>query len=119
MEESFWGKSTSLDLYNCNPDTIRNAKKIKQYVKELIVLIDMKPYGDCNIFNFGEDEKVAGFSMTQLIETSLISGHFANKTNTAYLDIFSCKDYDINIVKDFSVRFFNAENVQVNTLIRK
>ena len=40
--------------------------------------------------------------MVQLIETSLISGHFANDTNSAYLDIFSCKGYDPAVVEEFS-----------------
>ncbi len=43
--------------------------------------------------------------MTQLIETSLISGHFANKTNTVYLDVFSCKYYDPRAVGEFATEF--------------
>ncbi len=101
--------SMSLDLYKCNPDTIRDADKIKEYVKQLCDLIEMKTYGKCHVVHFGDDPKVTGFSMTQLIETSLVSGHFANNTNAAYLDIFSCKWYDIDKVRDFSENFFEAE----------
>ena len=104
-----WGMSMSLDLYKCNPDTIRDADKIKEYVKQLCDLIEMKTYGKCHVVHFGDDPKVTGFSMTQLIETSLVSGHFANNTNAAYLDIFSCKWYDIDKVRDFSEKFFEAE----------
>ena len=105
-----WGMSMSLDLYKCNPDTIRDADKIKEYVNTLCNdVIDMKMYGDCQVVYFGEDPKVSGFSMTQLIETSLVSGHFANNTNAAYLDIFSCKWYDVRKVKQFSKRFFEAD----------
>ena len=69
-----WGMSMSLDLYKCNPDTIRDADKIKEYVKELCDnVIDMKRYGECQVVHFGDDPKVTGFSMTQLIETSLVS----------------------------------------------
>jgi len=108
--DELWGMSLSLDLYNCNPDTIRDADKIKEYVKELCDnVIDMKRYGDCQVVHFGDDPKVTGFSMTQLIETSLVSGHFANNTNAAYLDIFSCKWYDVQKVKVFSKKFFGAE----------
>ena len=69
----------------------------------------MKRYGECQVVHFGDDPKVTGFSMTQLIETSLVSGHFANNTNAAYLDIFSCKWYDVRKVKQFSKRFFEAD----------
>ena len=108
-KDELWGMSLSLDLYDCNPDTIRDADKIKEYVKELCDnVIDMKRYGECQVVHFGDDPKVTGFSMTQLIETSLVSGHFANNTNAAYLDIFSCKWYDVRKVKLFSKRFFEA-----------
>ena len=109
-KDELWGMSLSLDLYDCNPDTIRDADKIKEYVKELCNnVIDMKRYGECQVVHFGDDPKVTGFSMTQLIETSLVSGHFANNTNAAYLDIFSCKWYDVRKVKQFSKRFFEAD----------
>ena len=104
-KEKPWGMSTSVDLYNCDPSTIRDADKIKEYVKQLCDLIEMRTFGECLVVHFGDDPKVSGFSMTQLIETSLVSGHFANNTNAAYLDIFSCKWYDVEQVVSFSRKF--------------
>jgi hypothetical protein len=77
----------------------------------------MKRYGNCQIVHFGEG-KVAGYSMVQLIETSLISGHFANESNAAYLDIFSCKSYDPAIVEEFSKVFFGAQLSTKSVLLR-
>jgi len=34
-----WGLLTSVDLYGCNPETIRDAGAIKKYVDELCELI--------------------------------------------------------------------------------
>lgn len=113
-----WGLWTSIDMKNCNPQTIRDAEKVKQYVKELCQLIDMKTYGETTVVDFGEDERVAGFSMMQLIETSLISGHFANSSNSAYIDIFSCKWYDPEVAANFTKKFFEAEDANVNSVIR-
>ena len=96
-----WGICTSVDLHDCIPERIRDAKQIEAYVVQLCELIEMKRYGTCQIVNFGEG-RVAGYSMVQLIETSLISGHFANDTNSAYLDIFSCKGYEPTVVEEFS-----------------
>ena len=118
-ETRLWGMSMSLDLYGCNPDTIRDAQLIKEYVKQLCDLIDMRTYGECQVVHFGDDPKVTGFSMTQLIETSLVSGHFANNTNAAYLDIFSCKWYDVNKVNEFSRTFFEADHSTVSVSKRK
>jgi len=113
-----WGLLTSVDLYECNPKTIRDAAAIKRYVDELCELIEMKQFGETQIVNFGEDEKVAGFSMVQLIETSLISGHFANKTNSAYIDIFSCKYYEPSVVVEFTKEFFEAKEVKMHYIVR-
>ena len=57
--------------------------------------------------------------MLQLIETSLISGHFANDSNRAYLDIFSCKPYDPSVVEQFSREFFSASSSDVHTTLRR
>jgi S-adenosylmethionine decarboxylase len=114
-----WGLSSSIDIYNCDPDLIRNADAIKYFVHELCDLIKMKRFGECNVVYFGEDEKVAGFSMTQFIETSLISGHFANETNTAYLDVFSCKSYKPEIVSNFAKEFFNGTKAELQITIRQ
>src|SRR3990167_2008729 len=114
-----WGLAAGIDLHGCNPETIRDAEKIKQFVVELCEKIDMKRFGECTVVNFGEDEKVAGFSMVQLIETSCISAHFANATNATYLDIFSCKYYSPYEAADFAKKFFEASAYTLNYALRK
>jgi S-adenosylmethionine/arginine decarboxylase-like enzyme len=41
IDEKVWGIASSFDIYHCNPETIRNADKIKQFVIELCDLIEM------------------------------------------------------------------------------
>jgi len=114
-----WGLLTSIDLHQSDPHIIRDADEIKRFVIELCDRIGMKRFGECTVVNFGEDDRVAGFSMTQLIETSLISGHFANATNTVYLDIFSCKCYDPGETAEFARRFFKANEYQLSIMFRR
>lgn len=113
-----WGLACSFDIYDCNPETIRNADEIKRFVRELCDLIDMRRFGDTTVVDFGEDERVAGFSMTQLIETSLISAHFANASNTTYLDVFSCKPYDPSMVEKFAMEFFGGSRCITHVNLR-
>ncbi len=103
-----WGVASSIDIYDCDAETIRDADKIRRFVAELCDLIEMKKFGDTIVVHFGEDERVSGYSMVQLIETSLISAHFANQTNTTYLDVFSCKAYNTEVVAEFSKDFFGG-----------
>ena len=118
VEQSAWGIASSFDIYNCDPETIRSAEKIQQFVVELCDLIEMKRFGETKIVNFGEDERVAGYSMVQLIETSLISAHFANMTNAVYLDVFSCKPYNPELVAEFSQTFFIGSHCTTHSNLR-
>lgn len=114
-----WGLSTAIDSRKCNPAYIRDAKKIESYVIELCELIKVKRFQEVKIVNFGEDERIAGFSMVQLIETSLISGHFVNLTNSTYIDIFSCKVYDPKVAVQFTQEFFEAKVTTHTITLRK
>lgn len=118
-ETDAWGLATAVDLKKCNPETIRDANKIREFVVQLCELIDMKRFGETQVVHFGPNDRVAGYSMTQLIETSLISGHFANETNAAYLDIFSCKEYPPEVMAEFCRDFFEAESCTIQVLFRK
>ena len=118
-ERKAWGLSSSIDLQGCDSEIIRSEEKIRQFVDELCILIDMNKFGECIVVNFGEDENVEGYSMIQLIETSLISGHFANKTNRVFLDVFSCKYYSPKVVGEFAKKFFNANSYNFKFLLRE
>lgn len=104
-----WGKLTSIDLIKCDYQLITNANHIKETTKSLCDFIGMKAYGDCIVVDFGEEERVAGFSMLQLIETSNLAAHFVNQTRAVYFDIFSCKDYDEGKVALFLKEAFKSE----------
>lgn len=119
QEAQAWGLLASIDLHHCNPATIRDAQKIKQFVYELCDRIEMKRFGECQVVYFGSGD-LAGYSMTQLIETSLISAHFDEKVaNCTYLDIFSCKYYNPYEVSEFAKEFFEAKDYRLSYTLRK
>ena len=114
-----WGLHSAIDIHDCDPAMIRNAEEGKRHVHELCDRIGMKRFGETVVVNFGEDPRVSGFSMTQLIETSLISGHYANQSNVVYLDVFSCKYYNPVEVAEFSKEFFKAKDYNLTYTLRK
>jgi S-adenosylmethionine/arginine decarboxylase-like enzyme len=114
-----WGIQSSVDIHHCDPNLIRDADAIKEFVIQLCELIEMRRFGDPVIVHFGENERVAGFSMTQLIETSLISAHFANQSNNVYLDIFSCKYYEPETAVQFAKNYFKGTDYNLTVVLRK
>ena len=113
-----WGYSLALDLKFCDLTIIKSREKIQDYVIQLCKLIDMTRHGDVLIEHFGEGNK-EGYTMVQLIETSCITAHFANDTNSAYIDVFSCKFFDHEAVEKFSMEFFGAKEAKYKSLIRE
>ena len=117
MDSSIFGYELCLDLFDCDLATIKSKAKLIQYLMELCVQIDMKRYGSPMIKWFGSGD-IQGYSMMQLIETSSIVGHFSEKKLTAYLNIFSCKEYDVDKAAQFTKQFFKAGSVKSTYLVR-
>ena len=113
-----WGLHTIIDLCDCCPDKIKSEEVIRVYVYALCNTIGATKFGDTVIVNFGENEDVEGFSMTQLIETSLLSGHFVNKTNRVFMDIFSCNLYDPESVISLTKEAFEGQVNDYKVLVR-
>jgi S-adenosylmethionine decarboxylase len=116
---SAWGLSTAVDVYDCDPFAIRSREHIVRFTHELCNLLGVKRFGETQVVRFGDDPRIHGYSMVQLIETSLVSGHFAEESNAAYIDIFSCKWYDSAQAVRFTQEFFRAGRVQVQTCQRR
>ena len=120
MENSIncWGVSSCIDLYDCDLQLMQDEAAIKCFVFELCKLIKMRRFGETQVVRFGDDPRVTGFSMTQLIETSLISAHFADSSQAIYLDVFSCAPYDPDEAAAFAARFFKAQRRKVQIVPR-
>lgn len=107
-----WGLETIIDLYDCDAQTIRDPVRIEDYAKRLVKILDMVPYGEPLVVHFGKEDKT-GYTLVQLIETSNITAHFAEDTNSAFINIFSCKDYDTDETATFTREFFNASRIDI------
>ena len=121
MEEKleYWGVSSSIDLYDCDLTLMQNADAIREFVKILCDRIKMRRYGETQVVFFGDEPRVQGFSMTQFIETSLISAHFADTSRAIYLDVFSCAPYDPQDAAKFAADYFKAAHYQVTSVNRR
>lgn len=118
--EGSFGLEVVLDLYKCDPQVIRSKKKLAYYATELCKLLGMKKYGKTLLPHFGYNKAhTAGYSMLQFIETSAITGHFSEYWNSAYINIFSCQEFDTDKAIEFTVSFFGAKKAKKRVLLRK
>ena len=63
--------------------------------------------------------EAAGYSLVQLIETSAITGHFCDLSGDAYIDIFSCKDFDVELAVEVVRAAFRPQHINFITLVRQ
>jgi len=121
--KNVWWMNAALDLHNCDLTKASEIKNInihtlvKQFILDLCDYIDMIRDWEPELYDINHHWK-SGLEFTQVITTSLISGHFRHDTQTAYLEIFSCKYYNPNDVASFTKNYFSAGNTQMQVTYR-
>ena len=113
----YWGYHLMLDCSGCDKHAIADYQTVHDFAKQLVKDIDMIAYGEPQIVDFGKGDK-AGFTLVQLIETSNICAHFTNDNGAMYLDVFSCKTFDPNVVIAAVKKHFGAVKIRMNFITR-
>ena len=116
----YWGYHLILDCKSGDKKLISDKQNIKNFVVELVDRINMVSFGEPTVEHFAShDEKKAGFSLVLLIETSSIVGHFIDSSGDFYLDVFSCKKFDKDIVIECVKQYFSPFNIKEKYLLRQ
>ena len=113
-----YGKELILDLHECDSTTF-TRESITDYFTELCELIDMEA---CDLHFWDdvgvpEDEKqtdphTTGTSAIQFILTSNITIHTLDLMGCAYVNIFSCKEFDATVAQEFTQTWFRGSVAQ-------
>lgn len=114
---SYWGYHLMLDCSGCN-DNVSQREVIYTFIKDLVEQIDMVAAGEPIIEHLLPGDPKQGYSLMQLITTSNICAHFMDLDGTAYFDIFSCKEYDIDLAQKIVQQYFAPEKMRVNFITR-
>jgi S-adenosylmethionine/arginine decarboxylase-like enzyme len=108
-----WGRQLILDCLACDREAVRDAVAIREFCEDLVESIGMVAFGEPMLEHFATHlPEAAGYSLVQLIETSAVIGHFCDESGDAYLDIFSCKDFDPVVAIRVVQRHFRPARVR-------
>lgn len=113
-----WGYHLLLDCAECN-QSIDNDIVIEKFVVELIPRIGMQAVDGPRIEYLLPKTPNAGFSMMQMIQTSNITAHFVSATREGYIDLFSCKSFDKDIVIELVKKYFDPKSIKETFLQRQ
>lgn len=119
-----YGIELIMDLKYCDISTF-TRESIGKYFDELCELIDMQQ-GDRHFWDdeglppeeCQTDPKTCGVSAVQFILTSTVVIHTLTKLRKAYVNIFSCKKFDVMEAQLFTEKWFIAQALDVNTVER-
>lgn len=116
-----FGPHLTLDLYECDEGIINSQEQIFRVLDELPALIGMHkliapqliPYaGRADSFDKG------GISAFILIAESHMSIHTFKAQRHAFVDIFSCKDFDIDKAVAYLSAEFKPKRIEKTLLMR-
>jgi S-adenosylmethionine/arginine decarboxylase-like enzyme len=107
-----------LDCAGADHAAITSGETIAEFARTLVNRINMVAYGEPQVVNFGSGNK-EGYTLVQLIETSNICAHFCNDTDTFYLDVFSCKPFDSEVVIATAYEYFKQATERVTFVTRQ
>lgn len=109
-----FGWHAVINLRECPAAVLEEAEVIKGWATGLVEEIGMKAYGPTLIEHFGHDDPVtAGYTCVQLIETSSITAHFSPHLGTAYIDVFSCREFSAQAAAEYSALIFRARSARM------
>ncbi len=119
-----YGKELIIDIHNCKTDSFIRGY-LHMYCVKLCLLIKMQrgPLHFWDYKNHPEEYKKApphlkGTSVIQFISTSNITIHSLDDLKRVYLNIFSCKDFNVSKTLKFSQKFFRGKIINHKVLKR-
>ena len=116
----YWGYHLLLDCKGCDKEAIGSKEKLRAFLDDLIKKIDMKAFGEPMIELLATHEpELSGYSFIQLIETSSITGHFVDLNGDSYIDVFSCKEFDVKVAEKVVRDHLSPERIKTTYLIRQ
>jgi S-adenosylmethionine decarboxylase len=116
-----FGPHLMLDCYGCNENKLKDLDFVLKFLDDLPDLIHMhkisKPHainypGNPNSFDKG------GISAFVIIAESHISIHTFPSHKYMSVDIFSCKNFDVEKATEFTIKTFEAKKVEKKLLNR-
>lgn len=114
----YWGYHLMLDIAGCN-ERMMDKEAVTAFCKDLVKRIDMEPIGEPWVEPTAmHAPDKAGFTLVQIIQTSSIVAHLIDRDRHIYLDVFSCKEFSNDVVKQCVTDYFAPTKMRANFVTR-
>jgi S-adenosylmethionine/arginine decarboxylase-like enzyme len=117
-KKEIYGMELILELFGCDMEAITSKEKIEEFIEKVCEEIKMERYGRPMIKRFpGGKLWGVGYSFLQFLTTSSIAGHFIDEGAIAFINIFSCKEYDAERATRFTENFFKPKKINPKLIV--
>ncbi len=115
-----FGPHLMVDGYQASYDVLASVEAITNFLEELPKEIEMTKIMPPYVFKYdgGDKPEDWGISGFVIIAESHISIHTFPEKEYFSLDIFSCKDFDIDKAIKIIKEYFNTDNLEIRTTNR-
>lgn len=114
-----YGPHLMLDLGECNPEILNDLDACFHLLNELPEEIGMTKITQPYVFRYcGQVPEDAGITGVTIIAESHISLHTYPHKRFVFVDLFSCKPFDVERARDRIVQFFQSKSPSVYTYER-
>jgi S-adenosylmethionine decarboxylase len=118
MKNTF-GPHVTIDLIGCPKEILSDYELHFNYLKMLPSLIDMTPITQPYVFPYSglvpEDRGITGIV---IIAESHLSIHSFEEKGYSFIDIFSCKGFDVEKAIEITLNTFKPTSHEVNMVER-
>ena len=119
MKQKSFGPHLTLDLTGCPKEILENYELHFNYLKTLPEMIGMTPIIQPYVFPYSglvpEDRGITGIVI--IAESHLFIHSFQEK-NYTFIDIFSCKDFDVDKAVEYTLELFKPTSFTKNIVER-
>ena len=119
MEQEAFGPHLMMDAKGCDKDKLKDMRFIHEFLKNLVEKMDMTmmtlPYVCSWKDKFAETAGISGFVM---IAESHVSIHTFPDYDYFFIDLFSCRDFDLEKAEEFIKESFAVEKVDTHLVKR-
>ncbi len=120
MSRKIFGYHLALDCYNCDKKVLDSVEKCYYYLDTLVDVIKVNKQSPPFVV-YTDAKKYpdkAGISGWIPIVESGFTIHTITSTGFASIDIYSCKEYDREEVKEFTKKIFKPEKIEEKFFLR-
>ena len=115
-----FGYELLLDLYDCRPGVCDDLSLCYKFLDEIVGYLGMEKQAPPSIFftdatNFPDKAGLSGWA--PLVESSVVI-HTLSVKNYISIDVYCCKEFDVEKAKSFSRNFFSPKRMDAQFILR-